>query len=79
MSRAGTPAEKGAMEAINGWAKTEIFIDFKIDDCETVPDLVERYIEFFNEESPAYALGYLTPKAYKEMYGPKNSKVSTKC
>ena len=56
-----------------------MFIDFKINDCENVPDLVERYIEFFNEERPAYALGYLTPKAYKEMYGPKNSKVSTKC
>ena len=79
MSRAGTPTDNGAMEAINGWAKTEMFIDFKIDDCENVPDLVERYIEFFNEERPAYALGYLTPKAYKEMYGPKNIKVPTNC
>lgn len=79
MSRAGTPTDNGAMEAINGRAKTEMFIDFKINDCESVPDLVEHYIEFFNEERPAYALGYLTPKAYKEIYGPKNIKVSTKC
>ncbi len=58
---------------------TEIFIDFKINDCGNVPDLVEHYIEFLNEERPAYALGYLAPKAYKEMHGPKNRKVSTKC
>lgn len=67
------------MKAINGWAKTEMSIDFKINDCKNVPDLVEHYIEFLNEERPEYALGYLTPKAYKEMYDPKNSKVSTKC
>ena len=47
MSRAGTPTDNGAMEAINGRAKTEMFIDFKINDCENVPDLVERYIESF--------------------------------
>ena len=25
---------------------------------------------FFNEERPAYSLGYLTPKQYKEVYAP---------
>lgn len=27
------------------------------------------YIVFFNEERPAYSLGYLTPKQYKDRYG----------
>ena len=30
MSRAGTPTDNGAMEAINGWIKSELFTDFHI-------------------------------------------------
>ena len=30
MSRAGTPTDNRAMEAINGWIKTELFMDFHI-------------------------------------------------
>ena len=30
MSRAGTPTDNGAMEAINGWMKAELFTDFHI-------------------------------------------------
>lgn len=30
MSRAGTPTDNSAMEAINGWLKKELFNDFKI-------------------------------------------------
>lgn len=68
MSRAGTPTDNGAMEAINGWSKVEMFVDFDIAHCGDVPLFVERYIGFFNEERPSAALGYLTPKAYREMY-----------
>ena len=32
MSRAGTPTDNAAMEAINGWLKEELFNDFKIKD-----------------------------------------------
>ena len=28
---------------------------------------MEAYIKFFNEERPAYSLGYLTPKQYREL------------
>lgn len=28
----------------------------------------DEYIAFFNEQRPAYALSYLTPKQYKESY-----------
>mgnify|MGYP003320482203 CR=1 FL=1 len=47
MSRAGTPTDNGAMEAINGWVKTELFIDFKIKETDNVPKFIEKYIHFF--------------------------------
>lgn len=68
MSRAGTPTDNAAMESIIGWMKEEIFNDFNIKDSDDPVKTVESYIKFFNEERPAYALGYLTPKQYKEMF-----------
>ena len=62
MSRTGTPTDNGAMEAINGWSKVEMFVDFDLSHCKDAPSFVERYIKFFNEERPSYALGYLTPR-----------------
>lgn len=72
MSRAGTPTDNAAMEAINGWIKAELFTDFHITSPENVPAQVSDYIRFFNEKRPAYALGYLTPKQYRERFAPKN-------
>lgn len=68
MSRAGTPTDNAAMEAINGWIKTEMFNDFHITSNENIEREVADYIVFFNEERPAYSLNYLTPKQYKEYY-----------
>lgn len=68
MSHAGCPTENGAMEAINGWVKEELFLDFHLSDCDDVPAFIEDYIRYFNEERPAYSLRYLTPKAYREKY-----------
>lgn len=31
---------------------------------------IDEYIPFFNEQRPAYALNYLTPKQYRETYAP---------
>ena len=69
MSRAGTPTDNAAMEAINGWIKAEIFNDFHLTGTGNIRDEVERYIVFFNEERPAYSLNYLTPKQYREYHG----------
>ncbi len=69
MSRAGTPTDNAAMEAINGWIKAEAFNDFHLTGKEDIRDEVERYILFFNEERPAYSLNYLTPKQYREYHG----------
>ena len=68
MSRAGTPTDNAAMEAINGWIKAEIFNDFHLTSNENITYEVEKYIRFFNEERPAYSLNYLTPKQYREYY-----------
>ena len=68
MSRAGTPTDNGAIEAINGWIKAELFTDFHITGEYPLKDEILKYIKFFNEERPAYALNYLTPKQFKDQY-----------
>lgn len=69
MSRAGTPTDNAAMESINGWAKAEMFTDLHITGEMPVAEEIDAYIVFSNEERPAYSLGYLTPKQYKDRYG----------
>ena len=68
MSRAGTPTDNAAMEAINGWIKAEMFMDFHITGESSVSEEIDEYIRFFNEDRPAYSLCYLTPRQYKETY-----------
>ena len=68
MSRAGTPTDNAAMEAINGWMKAEMFNDLHITSNDSIEQEIEEYILFFNEERPAYSLNYLTPKQYREYY-----------
>ena len=68
MSRAGTPTDNGAMESINGWIKTEMFMDLHITSVENIDQQIKDYMVFFNEKRPAYSLNYLTPKKYKELH-----------
>ncbi len=70
MSRAGTPTDNAAMEAINGWIKAELFMDLHVTGDRPVQEEVDEYIIFFNELRPAYALRYLTPKQYRESFSP---------
>lgn len=70
MSRAGTPTDNAAMEAINGWIKAELFSDFHVTGEEGIEQEVSHYIRFFNEQRPAYSLNYLTPLQYRECYAP---------
>jgi transposase InsO family protein len=70
MSRAGTPTDNAAMEAINGWIKAELFMDFHVTGDKPVDQEIDEYIKFFNEQRPAYSLGYLTPKQYKDSFSP---------
>ena len=68
MSRAGTPTDNATMEAINGWIKAELFMDFHVTGEKSVNQEIDDYIQFFNEQRPAYSLGYLTPKQYKDSF-----------
>ena len=76
MSRAGTPTDNASMESINGWIKTELFTDFHVTSHDNVVQQVAEYIRFFNEERPAYALNYLTPKQYRERFAPNHGGVA---
>jgi len=44
MSRAGTPTDNGAMEAINGWLKEELFLDFNIKAADDATKAINDYI-----------------------------------
>ena len=70
MSRAGTPTDNAAMEAINGWIKAELFMDFHVSGARPVKEEIDDYIVFFNEQRPAYSLNYLTPVQFRMSYAP---------
>ena len=67
-SKPGSPTENGAMEAINGWIKEELFIDFSINCSNDIHKSIENYIHYLNYERPQCALKYLTPIQYKDFY-----------
>ena len=67
-SKPGTPTENGAMEAINGWIKEELFIDFNINNSNDIVKSIEDYIYYFNYQRPQSALNYLTPIQFKNLY-----------
>lgn len=72
MSRAGTPTDNAAMEAINGWVKAELFMDLHVTGTKQIEQEIAEYVTFFNEGRPAYSLNYLTPKQYKEAFYPRS-------
>ena len=55
MSRAGTPTDNPVIESKNGWIKKEMYIDFDINNYNTV--------------QPSYALKYKTPIEYRTQLG----------
>ena len=71
MSRAGTPTDNGAMEAINGWLKEELFNDFDIKNIDNIYQAIDEYIFFFNTARHSFSLNYLTPKQFKEKFTPQ--------
>ncbi|MCH3909016.1 MAG: IS3 family transposase [Bacilli bacterium] len=81
MSKPGTPTENGAMESINGWLKTELFMDFLIKESDDVAKQVANYVKYFNEGRPMCCLGYLTPKQYRDAHLPEadGSKTAKTC
>ena len=71
MSRAGKPTDNPVNESINGWMKEELYMDFRIDECRNREEfmlVLERYVDFYNNHRPCYALGYDTPVNYRKRY-----------
>lgn len=71
MSRAGKPTDNPVNEALNGWIKEELVIDFRIESLrsrEEVRDCIDKYVTFYNENRPCFAIGYDTPANYRRRY-----------
>ena len=71
MSRAGKPTDNPVNEALNGWIKEELLIDFRIDECrsrESFKEAMSRYVDYYNNQRPCYALNYDTPVNYRKRF-----------
>ena len=71
MSRAGKPTDNPVNEALNGWIKEELIVDFHIDRCldkKDVEEVLDRYVRYYNDKRPCFAIGYDTPANYRKRY-----------
>lgn len=71
MYRAGKPTDNPVNEALNGWIKEELMIDYQIDKCRSrdeVKNVLENYMEYYNKQRPCFAIGYDTPMNYRKRY-----------
>lgn len=69
MSRAGTPTDNPVIESKNGWLKKEMYIDFDINDYNTVQEYIKDIVYDNNYYRPSYALKYKTPIEYRTQLG----------
>ncbi len=69
MSRVGTPTYNSIIESKNGWLKKEMYIDFNINNYNTVQEFIKDIIKDNNEFRPSYALKYKIPIEYRIQLG----------
>ena len=69
MSRAGTPTDNPVIESKNGWIKKEMYIDFDINNYNTVQEFIDEIVYDNNNLRPSYALQYKTPVEYRTQLG----------
>jgi len=69
MSRAKTPTDNPIIEALNGWMKDELYIDFNLFNTKDIPKTIANYVKYFNNERLAYSLKYKTPIQVKHELG----------
>lgn len=58
-------------EALNGWIKEELVIDFQLERCsgrEEFIQIIMRYVKYYNTQRPCFAIGYDTPENYRKRY-----------
>ena len=71
MSRAGKPTDNPVNEALNGWIKEELIMDFCLDrewGWTNIVAKLDEYVKFYNEQRPCFAIGYDTPNNYRKRY-----------
>ena len=72
MSRAGKPTDNPVNEALNGWIKEELYVEFQIERCwrsqDAFKQTIERYVRYYNTQRPCFAIGYDTPENYRKRY-----------
>lgn len=79
MSRAGKPTDNPVNEALNGWIKEELVIDFNIEECKNRTEVLlklEQYQHYYNNKRPCFAIGYDTPHHFFERF--KNGEIERK-
>ena len=69
MSRAGTPTDNPVIESKNGWIKKEMYIDFDINNYNTVQEFIDEIVYDNNYIRPSYALQYKNPVEYRIQQG----------
>ena len=65
MSRAGTPTDNLIMEALNGWIKEELYLDFNLRNTDDLKGTLDQFVTYFNHDRLASALGYKSPVQFK--------------
>ena len=69
MSRSATPTDNPIIEAINGWIKSEIYSEGWHRRYLNANEMINDFVEYFNNYRPAYALNYKSPVQYKTEQG----------
>ena len=69
MSRAGTPTDNPVIESKNGWLKKKMYIDFDVNNYNTVKEFIDDIIWDNNNYRPSYALNYKKPIEYRTQLG----------
>lgn len=65
MSRAATPTDNPIMEALNGWIKEELYLDFDLRNTNDLKGTLDRFVAYFNHNRLASTLGYKSPVQFK--------------
>lgn len=65
MSRSRTPTDNPVIEALNGWMKEELYLDFDLKHTNDLYGTLDRYVRYFNHNRLASALGYKSPVQFK--------------
>ena len=63
------PTDNPVIESKNGWLKKEMYIDFDINNYNTVQEFIDDIVYDNNYLRPSYALNYKTPIEYKIQLG----------